>query len=162
MDSGQSNLCIQQQASTEQQQSAYVRAAAGRTPIDQKQVHLKGKSQGSRGKVCLITLGALTMASGDSDCRKTDSLKATRGGDTCNWMRAKRSFKSLITVSKCTSPGHQQWLCVNNNAGHQNHQVEGGGGGGLGRGVAAGEVTDLCMFRTNGHMTLVAQNGRYC
>ena len=54
-----------------------------------------------------FTLGALTMASGDSDCRKTDSLKATRGGETCSWMRAKRSFKSLITVSKCTSPGHR-------------------------------------------------------
>lgn len=47
------------------------------------------------------------MASGDSDCRKTDSLKATRGGDTCSWMRAKRSFRSLITVSRCTSPAHQ-------------------------------------------------------
>lgn len=30
------------------------------------------------------TLGGLTIASGASDCRKTDSLKATRGGDTCS------------------------------------------------------------------------------
>ena len=46
------------------------------------------------------TFGGFTMASGDSDCRKTDSLKATSGGETCSWMRAKRSFKSLITVSR--------------------------------------------------------------
>ena len=75
-------------------------------------------------QVELLTLGALTTASGDSDCRKTDSLKATSGGETCSWMRAKRSFKSLITVSKCTSPGHQAMApCQTKETG------EGGGGG---------------------------------
>ncbi|KAA6422078.1 MAG: hypothetical protein FRX49_08096 [Trebouxia sp. A1-2] len=49
------------------------------------------------------TFGGFTMASGDSDCRKTDSLKATSGGETCSWMRANLSFKSLITVSRVTS-----------------------------------------------------------
>ena len=79
----------------------------------------------------LFTLGALTMASGDSDCRKTDSLKATRGGETCSWMRAKRSFKSLITVSKCTSPGHQAMALRKYQDAQRNEKGGRGGGGGV-------------------------------
>lgn len=85
-------------------------------------------------RVEMFTLGALTIASGDSDCRKTDSLKATRGGDTCSWMRAKRSFKSLITVSRCTSPAHQA-VAVCEDQGWTK-KLTGGGEGGGGGGAA--------------------------
>ena len=50
------------------------------------------------------TLGGLPIASGSSAWWNTDSRKATKGGETCSSMRAKRSRRSLMIVSRWTSP----------------------------------------------------------
>ena len=58
------------------------------------------------------TFGGLLIASGSSAWWNTDSLKATKGGETCSSTRAKRSRRSLMIVSRWTSPagGKIAWL----------------------------------------------------
>lgn len=64
--------------------------------------HRQHKEVGYEGR--LQTLGRRGVESGTSDQSATVSRKAMSGGETVRGTRAKRSLRSWMHVSKCTSP----------------------------------------------------------